>query len=109
MAYDEGLAELMRGDLVDEPGITEKKMFGGIAFMLNGNMLCGVHKGGGMFRVGKERKAEAMAVDGASEAAFTGRPMASMVEASEDAIVDDGRRGVLMALALANARSLPPK
>ncbi|MBT8410148.1 MAG: TfoX/Sxy family protein [Alphaproteobacteria bacterium] len=109
MAYDEGLADLMRGDLLDEQGITERKMFGGIAFMLNGNMLCGVHKGGGMFRVGKERKAAAMLIDGASAAAFTGRPMASMVEASEDAIADDARRGALIALALTNARGLPPK
>ena len=53
MAYDEGLAEILRGDLADLPGIAEKKMFGGMAFMLNGNMLCGVHQAGGMFRVGK--------------------------------------------------------
>ena len=67
MAYDEGHLTLLRDDLVDEPGIVEKKMFGGICFMLNGNMLCGVHKGGGMFRVGKDLEAEALAIEGASE------------------------------------------
>ena len=61
MAYDEGLAELMRGDLAGVPGITEKKMFGGLCFLLDGNMLCGVHKGGGMFRVGKDNEAAALA------------------------------------------------
>ena len=39
MAYDKGLAELLRTDLADHAGIEEKKMFGGLAFMLNGNML----------------------------------------------------------------------
>lgn len=109
MAYDEGLAELMRTDLVDMDGITEKKMFGGVAFMLNGNMLCGVHKGGGMFRVGKERHEAALQIDGTAPLSFTGRPMGGMVDASEEAIADDATRAALMALALENARSLPAK
>lgn len=109
MAYDEGLAELMRGDLVDEPGVAEKRMFGGLAFMLNGNMVCGVHSGGGMFRVGKDREAAALAIDGAGPMTFTGRKMGGMVDASDDAVADDTRRGQLMALSLENARSLPPK
>ena len=46
MAYDEGLAEQMRADLGDLPGLSEKKMFGGIAFLQHGNMICGVHSGG---------------------------------------------------------------
>jgi hypothetical protein len=54
MAYDLGLAQLLRDDLVGEK-ISEKKMFGGLAFLLNGHMVCGLHKGGAMFRVGKER------------------------------------------------------
>ncbi|WP_253913149.1 TfoX/Sxy family protein [Pseudoruegeria sp. HB172150] len=37
MAYDEGLAKLMRGDLAEPPGVTEKKMFGGLCFLLNGH------------------------------------------------------------------------
>ena len=81
MAHDEGLAEILRGDLADLPGISEKRMFGGLAFMLDGNMLCGVHKDGAMFRVGKAHEAE----------------------------VDETRRGQLMQLALAFVRSLPPK
>ena len=109
MAYDEGLAELMRGDLVDIEGMAEKKMFGGLAFMLHGNMVCGVHSGGGMFRVGKPREEAALAIDGAGPMTFTGRKMGGMVDADDNAVADDMRRGQLIALSLENARSLPPK
>ena len=109
MAYDEGLAELLRSDLADRRGVVEKRMFGGLCFMLDGHMLCGVHKGGGMFRVGKTRHDEALGIDGASPMAFTGRPMGGMVDVTDDAMVDDARRGQLMGLAIENVRSLPPK
>ena len=109
MAYDEGLAEVMRGDLHDLGSIVEKRMFGGLCFMLDGHMLCGVHKGGGMFRVGKDRHEAALALEGATPMACTGRPMGGLVDVTDDAIVDDTRRARLLALALENVRSLPPK
>jgi hypothetical protein len=52
MAYDPGLAQILRDALGGWP-VTEKKMFGGLAFLLNGHMVCGVHSGGAMVRVGK--------------------------------------------------------
>lgn len=109
MAYDEGLAAMMRDDLADQHGISEKKMFGGLCFLMNGNMVCGVHAGGGMFRVGKPREAEARAIDGAGELTFTGRPMGGMIEVDDDALADDERRVKWIALAVANAASLPAK
>ena len=109
MAYDEGLAELLREDLAGVDAIEEKRMFGGLAFMKDGHMLCGVHKGGGMFRVGKAHHAEALRIEGAMPMTFTGRPMGGMVDVSDDAMADDTRRGHLMALALANVAELPPK
>lgn len=109
MAYDEGLAQLIRDDLAAEAGITEKKMFGGLCFLMNGHMVAGVHKGGGMFRVGKPNEAAALAVDGAGAMMFTGRPMTGMVDASDDCMTDDARRGKLTALALGFAKTLPPK
>ncbi|UZD92025.1 TfoX/Sxy family protein [Cognatishimia activa] len=109
MAYDEGHLALLRDDLVDEPGIVEKKMFGGICFMLNGNMLCGVHKGGGMFRVGKELEADALAINGASEMAFTKRPMPGFIDADEDLFEDDARRQQILALAKAYVGAMPSK
>ena len=53
MAYDECLVQIMRNDLCDVIGISEKKMFGGLACMYAGHMVSGVHKDGAMFRVGK--------------------------------------------------------
>jgi len=72
-------------------------------------MLCGVHSGGGMMRVGKDRQGEALTIEGASPMAFTGRPMGGMVDVTDEALADDDRRGRLLALALQNVRSLPPK
>ena len=63
MACSEELAQLLRDALSNVAGITEKKMFGGLCFMLNGHMLCGVHKDGGMARVGKDNEAAALEID----------------------------------------------
>jgi len=109
MAYDEGMAEVMREDLAAVPGIVEKRMFGGLAFMLDGNMVCGVNSEGGMFRVGKENQAAALAIEGVLPMAFTGRVMAGFVDAPDEVMADDDRRGALMSLALAHVRGLPPK
>ena len=109
MAYDEGLAELLRGEFADLDGMSEKKMFGGLCFLLHGNMVAGVHKDGGMARVGKEREAEALTIPGTAPLSFTGRPMGGMVDIDEDLLADDPRRAQVIALALENARSLPPK
>lgn len=109
MAYDEGLAQLLRDDLADEVGINEKLMFGGLCFMLNGHMLCGVSAKGMMFRVGKEREAEARAIDGAGPMQFTGRPMGGMIDVTEEAFVDDARRARWLQMAVSNARALPSK
>lgn len=109
MAYDEGLASLMRDDLADEDGIAEKKMFGGLAFLLNGHMVCGVHSGGAMFRVGKPNEAAARAIDGAGPMMFSGRPMGGMIDVTDEAMAEDARREAWLAMALAHARTLPPK
>ena len=109
MAYDEGLAELMRSELSDEPGLSEKKMFGGLCFLKDGNMICGVHDGGGMARVGKARESEAVSLPGIDPLSFTGRKMGGMVDVAEEVIADDERRAQIVAMALEYARSLPPK
>ncbi len=108
MAWDEGLAQLMRDDLAGEP-VTEQKMFGGLAFMRAGHMVCGIHKGGAMFRVGKPNETAALAIPGVAPMLFTGRPMSGMVDVDDDAMSDEVRRGRIMAMALGFARGLPPK
>lgn len=108
MAYSEHLAETMRADLGVEPGLSEKKMFGGLCFLLHGNMVCGVMKDGAMYRVGKAREAEALSA-GAAPLSFTGRPMGGMVEIDQGQFADDDLRAALARMALSNAASLPPK
>ena len=109
MAYDQGLAELFRNDLIDTPGVKEKPMFGGLCFMLNGNMLCGVHKGGGMFRVGKGNEPRALEIEGAQPMAFTGRPMGGLIDVSDEAMADDNRRALWLELAMDFVGEMPAK
>ncbi len=56
MAHDEGLAHILRDDLIDVAGISERNMFGGLCFMLNGNMLCGVSPKGCSFASAKSAR-----------------------------------------------------
>lgn len=109
MAYDEGLAQIFRDDFADQDGISEKRMFGGLCFRLHGNMLCGVHKEGGMFRVGKENEPAALQIDGIDPLSFTGRPMGGMVDASADCIKDAVRRHKMIRLAMSFVGTLPAK
>jgi TfoX N-terminal domain len=109
MAYDERLAERVRTVLSDEFGVTEQKMFGGLAFMLRGNMCCGILGDDLLLRLGPERAPEAIADDGLEVMAFTGRPMKAFALAgpAEVAGVEDLRRWVAEAVAFAG--SLPEK
>ncbi|MBV1895820.1 MAG: TfoX/Sxy family protein, partial [Rhodobacteraceae bacterium] len=108
MPYTDHMAETMRADLGVQPGLSEKKMFGGLCFLLHGNMICGVHKGGAMYRPGKPREAAALAA-GAEPLSFTGRKMGGMVEVDDAAFENDTLRATLTELSLANAASLPAK
>lgn len=109
MAYDEGHAEQMRAALGADHQYVEKTMFGGLCFMLNGHMVCGVHKDGGMARVGKAAEAEALKIDGISPLSFTGRKMGGMGDVSEDVLGADDRLQQIVQMALAYAKTLPPK
>lgn len=90
MPHDPHLADLMRQALEDRPGFSEKKMFGGICWMLNGNMLAGVEVGRYMFRVGKDLEAEALAKPGTSPMDITGKPMGGIIWVDADAALDAG-------------------
>lgn len=108
MAYDPGLAQTLR-DALAEHSVTEKKMFGGLAFLLEGHMVCGVHKGGAMVRVGKDHYQSALTLPGVTPMMFTGKPMVAMVDVSDATVEDDTLRGRLLDMALATVRLLPPK
>jgi TfoX/Sxy family transcriptional regulator of competence genes len=79
MAYDEALAARIRDELAGTKGVTEKLMFGGICFLLNGNMLGGVSKADMIVRVGAEAHAESVKQPGARVFDFGPRPMVGML------------------------------
>ena len=79
MAYDEKLAERIRRALGGRRSVSEKKMFGGLAFLVDRKMLCGVVKDDLMVRVGPERYGEALCRPHARPMDFTGRPMKGFV------------------------------
>jgi TfoX/Sxy family transcriptional regulator of competence genes len=75
MSYDKALAARVRKQLDGVGRIEEKPMFGGLTFMLDGKMCCGVQTGRLMVRIPPERHAEFLAKPGAKPMDFTGRPM----------------------------------
>lgn len=79
MAYDETFAMRIRKVLGPNPDISEKKMFGGIAFLLRGKMFCGIAKNELMLRVGPDYYEEALAQNHVRLMDFTGRPMKGYV------------------------------
>ena len=108
MPYDPQLADRMRVALRDRPGIQEKKMFGGICWMQNGNMICGVGAGGYLFRVGEEQKEAALRRPGAAPMEMKGRPMRGFVSVGGDHAEGEALREWID-LAACFVETLPPK
>lgn len=79
MSYDEKTAERVRRILSGRADVVEKKMFGGLCFMVNGSMCCGLTHTAFMIRVGPEHYEEALAQPNARPMDFTGRPLTGMV------------------------------
>lgn len=107
MTYNEELVEKVRGLLQENDGLTEKQMFGGLAFMLNGNMACGVIGEELMVRVGPDNYQEALAERYTRPMDYTGRPLKGMVYVEEDAVAADLDEWVGRGVEFAG--SLPPK
>jgi len=84
MAYDETLADRTRRAVGPRADVTEKKMFGGLAFLLDGRMFCGILKDDLMVRVGPERYRAALAEAHVRPMDFTGRPMNGYVFVGPD-------------------------
>ena len=109
MAYDEGLAQRIRDGLAGRPDFVEKKMFGGLAFMVNGHMCVGVNGDELMARVGADRYAGAMKLPHAREMDFTGKALKGFVYVSAAGIEMDTDLGKWVDLALGFIETLPPK
>jgi TfoX/Sxy family transcriptional regulator of competence genes len=89
MAYDLGLAQRVREALGSRQGITERKMFGGLAFLVDGKMFVGVQDSTLMARVGPQRHQDALAVPNVRPMDFTGRPMKGYVYVDPPGLADD--------------------
>ena len=109
MAYDEGLAERIQNLLLDRPNISDKKMFGGIAFMLNDYMFCGINGDSLMARVGPENYAESLSKPHVREMDFTGRSMKGYVYVAAEGIESDESLQYWVGLCAEFVQSLPPK
>ena len=108
MAYDEALADRVRAVLAEEDGLSERKMFGGLAFMLHGNMACGIVKDELMLRLGPEGADSALDRPHVRQMDFTGRPMTGMVFVAPAGLEGDAL-GDWVVQAVGYARALPPK
>jgi TfoX/Sxy family transcriptional regulator of competence genes len=109
MAYDEGLAQRIGDMLGEQPGLVEKKMFGGVGFLLHGNMACGVHKDALIVRVGPERYDEALKRPHTRPFDMTGRPMKGWVMVAADGYEADDDLNSWVQQGIEFALSLPPK
>ena len=109
MAYDEGAAQRVREALDERDDVTEKKMFGGLAFLLGGNMCLGVVGEELMVRVGPDAYAEALERPHAREMDFTGRAMKGFVYVATEGFDADAALADWIARGVAFAGSLPAK
>jgi hypothetical protein len=109
MAYDEALAARIREHAVGEP-VVEKKMFGGLAFLLGGHMAVSASGQGGLLvRCAPEQTADLVAEPGASPMVMRGREMDGWLRVTAEAVADEKVLELWVDRGLAFARSLPPK
>jgi TfoX/Sxy family transcriptional regulator of competence genes len=108
MAAEDPLAADVRAALAGAGSISEVKMFGGIGFMLNGNLVAAVSRRGLLLRVGKERYAAALARPGAGPVEMQGRTMAGYVRV-DPAPLGKGDLRARLREAVAFVATLPPK
>jgi len=109
MAFSEELAERIRQGLARKKGIEEKRMFGGIGFLLNGNLLVGVWKESLIVRLGPEEGGEALKEPHVKEFDITGRPMRNWVLVEPEGVEDDDQLKDWIERATRFVKTLPAK
>jgi len=109
MAHDVELAERVRRALGRTKGITERQMFGGLCFMLDGNMTCGLVGDTLMLRVGPAEYESCLALPHAREMDFTGRPLRGYVYVAPEGIRSPAALQGWIARATRFVSTLPPK
>ena len=109
MSYDEGLAERIREQLQSRNDVEEKKMFGGLCFMVANHMCCGIVKETLMLRVGAKNYEDCLAMRNTSEMNFTGKAMKGMVYVEPEGFESDADLSEWIKLCTDFIISLPPK
>jgi TfoX/Sxy family transcriptional regulator of competence genes len=110
MAYDEDLADRIRAIVQDEPGLAEKRMFGGLAFLINGNMAVSASGQGGMLlRVDPADTAALVQRPGASPFEMRGREMDGWLRIDTTGLTTKRQLASWISLGVRYARSLPGK
>jgi hypothetical protein len=110
VAYDEGLAARIRDELAGEPGVTEKRMFGGLAFLLNGHMAVAASGHGGLLvRVPPGDSEELVRESAAEPMEMKGRAMAGWLQVPLDGVADDEELARWVTIGRDYVRTLPPK
>src|SRR5262245_36617918 len=109
MAFSTALAERIRQALARKRGVEEKRMFGGVGFLLNGNMLVGVWKDSLIVRLGPEEGDEALKEPHVSEFNITGRSMKGWVLVAPEGVENDDQLGGWVQQAVKFVGKLPAK
>ena len=110
MAYDEDLANRLRELLADEPAVTEKKMFGGLAFLLHGHMTVAASgQGGLMARIDPADADSALADPHAAPMEMRGRTMDGWIRVAPDGMATKRQLAAWVKRSVAFAKTLPPK
>ncbi len=109
MAYDKDLAKKVWDLLDNQPGIEEKRMFGGVGYLLNGNMACGVHGSGLIVRMAPEDSERALLQPGVRVFDLSGRPMKGWITVDAASVEDDTSLQEWVERGLEYARGLPAK
>jgi len=109
LTQDEFLTGRIQSELASLPGLTTRKMFGGVGFLLQGNMACGVHKGSLIVRVGPEKYQACLAQPHVRPFDMTGRPMAGWIMVDPPGYKDDEALRSWIWQGVEFTRSLPPK
>jgi TfoX/Sxy family transcriptional regulator of competence genes len=110
MAYDEALAQRIRALIGTEHALTEKRMFGGLAFLINGHMSVAASGQGGLLVRVDPDKSDALIDDSSAEPmVMRGRPMSGWLRVPETDVRADSELERWVSIGVAYARSLPPK
>lgn len=109
MTYDDGLAHRVREALATRPAVTEKEMFGGLGFLIEGNMCCGVIDDSLVARVGPESYDDALSAPHARPFDFTGREMRGWVFVDHSGLSSEEELEEWVDRTVAFVETLPPK